>query len=222
MRVWRTWQMVTVCAVLVVAGLLAWAYLPGPPTKHLDREGPLSASSGHGGFTAIDRRGTWYVAAAGNILCLTEPGDPVTLTGVRYDAVVEPMAFRTLVRTISAKDIAEAGHPGNRARDGLLIGTAVYRNPTDRQRHLRGTLDDEVAGTVVRQPCSAQRASPNGLPEEGFAELVFEMKVGRAGAVVPTTYVDYTRGRRAYTLVIDWEMGMCGKLANRVLDPHSC
>lgn len=221
MRFLRTWQMVTVLVVLVAAGLVAWRYLPGPPTEHFDREGPLSASSGHGGFTAIDRRGTWYVAAAGNILCLTEPGDPVTLTGVRHDALVEPLAFRTLLRTISARDISASG-AGTRARDRLLIGTAVYPHPTDQQRELRGMLDEDVAGTVVRQPCSAQRESPNGLPEEGFAELVFEMKVGRAGAVVPTTYVDYTRGRRAYTLVIDWEMGMCGSRAARVLEPGSC
>jgi hypothetical protein len=222
MRFWRTWQMGTVLVVLVSAGLVAWRYLPGSPTKHFDGEGPLSASSGHGGFTALDRRGTWYVAAAGNILCLTDPGDPVTLTGVRHDAVVEPLALRTLVRTVNAEELAAARRPGHRLREGLLIGTAVYREPTDRQRELSGTLDDDVAGTVVRQPCSAQRESPNGLPDEGFTELVFEMKVGRAGAVVPTTYVDYTRGRRAYTLVVDWEMGMCGTRAARVLEPGDC
>jgi len=48
------------------------------------------------------------------------------------------------------------------------------------------------------------------------------MKVGRAGAVVPTTFVEYTRGRRTYTLVMGWEMGMCGTEAVRVLEQHTC
>jgi len=86
---------------------------------------------------------------------------------------------------MGARDLAEAGHPATRAREGVLIGGAVYRRPGDRQR-------------------------------------VFEMKVGRAGAVVPTTFVEYTRGRRTYTLVMGWEMGRCGTEAVRVLEQHTC
>lgn len=216
MRLWRTWQMVTVLVVLVVAGLVAWRYLPGPPTRHLDREGPLSASSGSGGFVAAARAGTWYVAAAGNLLCLTEPGDPVTITGVRHDERVRPLGLRTFVRTVSAADLVDG------SREGIAVGSAAYDRPTDRPKHFRGTFSSEVAGTVVRQPCSVVRGAEDGIPEDGFAELVFEMKVGRAGASVPRTYVDYTRGRRAYTLVIDWEMGACGTRVERELGPEYC
>jgi hypothetical protein len=216
MRVWRTWQMVTVCAVLVVAGLVAWRYLPGPPTRHDDGEGPLSASSGHGGFLAGSRPGTWYLAAAGNLLCLTESGEPATLTRVRYDAQVKPLGIRTFVRTVTPEDLVDG------RTDGIAIGTAAYRRAEARLRQFRGTFSTDVAGTVVRQPCSARKAAENGIPDEGFSELVFEMKVDRRGALVPRTYVDYTRGGRAYTLVVNWEMGACGTRTRELVDEYSC
>ena len=215
MRFWRTWQMVTVCVVLVVAGLVAWRYLPGPPTQHHDREGPLSATSGHGGFLADSRPGTWYLASAGNLLCLTEPGDPATITGVRHEVRVRPLGLRTFVRTVTPADLADGRD------EGIAIGSAAYRHPEARERRFRGTFSTDVAGTEVRQPCSARKGAANGIPDEGFSELVFEMKVGPRGAMVPRTYVDYTRGRRAYTLVIDWEMGACGS-RTRVAGPGGC
>ena len=212
MRFWRTWQMVTVCAVLAVAGLLGWRYLPGPPTKHLDREGPLSASSGHGGSMLMEMDGTWYEAWGSNFLCLHEPGDPVTLTRVRHDVAVEPLELRTFVRTVTPEHLAEAG------REDVVIGSARYRRPEARVRLFQGTFSERVAGTVVEQPCSARVDTESGMLHEGFSELVFEMKVGRRGAHVPRTYVDYTRGGREYTLEMGWEMGACGTRTRGVVD----
>ena len=216
MRFWRTWQMVTVLVVLVAATLVAWRFLPGRPTEHFDREGPLSASTGHGGFVAADRPGTWYVAAAGNTLCLAQPGDPATITGVRFAQRVRPLALRTFVRTVTPEDLR-----ASRGK-GIEIGTAAYQHPGGRSRQFEGTFSPEVAGTVVRQPCSVHQRTEKGIHDEGFSELVFEMKVGRRGGLVPRTYVDYTRGRRAYTLVIDWEMGACGVRVRRELGPEYC
>lgn len=216
MRLWRTWQMVTVCVVLVVAGLVAWRYLPGPPTTHLDGEGPLSASTGHGGSSLLARPGISYGAWGANFLCLTEPGDPAVLTRVRHDVRVEPLALRTYVRTVTPEDLAAADG------ENVVIGSARYRRPAGRLREFVGSFSTEVAGTVVRQPCSERVDQENGILQKGFAELVFEMKVGRRGGYVPRTFVDYTRGGRAYTLVIRWEMGACGTATDGVMDALDC
>jgi hypothetical protein len=216
MRFWRTWQMVTMCVVLAVAGLFAWVYLPGPPTKHDDGDGPLSASTGFGGSTLDARPGISYGDWGANFLCLTEPGDPAVITRVRHDVRVEPLALRTYVRTVTPEDLATA------ERDHVVIGTARYRRPGGRLREFVGAFSTEVAGTVVRQPCSERVDQENGILQKGFSELVFEIKAGRAGAFVPRTYVDYTRGRREYTLVVKWEMGVCGTRTDGVLGALDC
>lgn len=216
MRFWRTWQMVTVCSVLAVAGLLAWRYLPGPPTKHDDGDGPLSASTGFGGATLDARPGISYGAWGANFLCLTEPGEPAVITRVRHEVRVEPLALRTYVRTVTPEDLATADP------DHVVIGTARYRHPEGRLREFVGAFSTEVAGTVVRQPCSERVDQEKGMLQKGFSELVFEIKAGRAGAFVPRTYVDYTRGRREYTLVVNWQMGVCGTRTDSVLGPLDC
>ncbi|HEX4977522.1 MAG TPA: hypothetical protein VFV40_06610 [Nocardioides sp.] len=216
MRFWRTWQMVTVCVVLALAGLVAWAFLPGPPTRHDDGDGPLSASTGSGGFTLHARPGVSYGAWAANFLCLTEPGDPAVITRVRHEVRVEPLGLRTFVRTVTPEDL-EAADP-----DGVVIGAARYRRPGGRQREFVGSFSSDVAGTVVRQPCSERVDQENGILQKGFSELVFEIKAGPAGAFVPRTYVDYTRGRREYTLVVNWQMGVCGTRTREVLGEPDC
>lgn len=216
---------------LVAAGLAALLTTAAPAVgesavgdTHTDGEGRLSASSGGGGFVvdAPVRRPYW-VSVGDWILCDVArdagatPTDTITITGVRpVPGQRRPLEVVPFIRTVTPEQVA-ADPRAPRGAYGPYIA-ALGRPPHFRQQYAesrwvpRGRYSRDVAGTVVDRGCdeTSEDASADyrdTVPAEPWQTLVLAVKVGRDGARVPRTLVDYTVGDTPHTLRIRWSVG---------------
>jgi hypothetical protein len=82
-----------------------------------------------------------------------------------------------------------------------------YGEPGDfkTQSH-KGVFAPFEEGITVTQTCKSV------TPRSGFTELVSSLSVGRKGAWLTETQVDYSVGSKQYSLVAPWNMVACGRL----------
>ena len=197
-----------VVAALALGAVTAWATREHGRRVHVEGAGPLSATSGTGGKALAPRGERWFAAFGSFMLCLDEPATAARIERVRHRVAVAPRELGVRLRTVTTDDVRRPGgkHPGP-------FDSASGRRPGFLEREYAGSFTDRVAGTVVTQTCAELDRDDSvraGVPRDGFQELVVVMEVGRRGAHLPATWVDYTVDGEPYSLQIDWEVGGCG------------
>ncbi len=198
-RAWIRWLLLSF--VLVLSGCQTG------PTVHDDRHGPLSATSGHGGFAMTEPRNVkppWYGSFGSYMLCSTEPGTRIELQGVSWKAAADapPLAVETWLRSV------------DRVKKHAISVTGITGFPWEpyQGKPVRGDYSDHIAGTVINQDCA-------DLDDKKFTELFFVIKTSKAGAHLKRAYVDYLADGEPYRLVINWEMITCGEAIERRPEP---
>ncbi|QCX27366.1 hypothetical protein [Nocardioides jishulii] len=120
---------------------------------------------------------------------------------MRHEASPPPLQIRALFTFTPPLDQRPSGWGG---QFGDAYGvypdfdgrTDVGTNGGHASRDLPVTID---------VPCSDHPA-----PDNGWVEMLTEIKVGRAGTRVEVTHVDYEAGGRKYTLEYRWQTILCG------------
>jgi hypothetical protein len=166
---------------------------------HGEGEGPLSGSLGAGG-NGLDApsRSPWFGTYGALILCSTS-GDAITIRAVRYDTKVEPLAIRSMVRTVPAE--SERTGSGDWAPIASQFGRplAFVSDP----HRVLGILSNEVRGLRITQQCTNDADAP-------YTEILTIVKAGDGGAWIDGINIDYTAANAEYTLEIPWNYVACG------------
>jgi len=166
---------------------------------HEEGSGLLSATSGVGGVSIYPPPPPPWTASFGAMpLCVRKQGDRVRIERVRAAVRGRPVRLRHALRVVPPKVEQRAG------LNWLAYYSEAAAFPGNDAKPYGGTLRP-VTGAVIDQSCARRKAG-----DQGYTDLLTELTVGRRGAMVRRTYVDYTSGGRQYTLVVRWEMTACG------------
>lgn len=190
---------------------------------HNEGEGRLSAQSGGGGFiAAAPVRRPYWVSFGDWVLCDTSRDagpvdDQVTIIGVRFvTGRHKPLDVRVYIRTVTPRQVAAHPHQpdGNYSPFTSKLGRApTFQQPyADHDWVPRGHYTRRVAGTSVLPGCDQALTDANAdlegkVPQHPWAGLVLAVKVGKNGARVRRTLIDYKDGTGAHTLRIRWAVG---------------
>lgn len=206
-------------AACLVLAAVVWAGLAlrGPDEQdqrivHEEGDGPLAVLVEPGGKSInAPRQGEWWATSGWAQPCVD--GVPsATITAVRYEAAPEPLEIKTLFTFTPPTDErtdewtsqfgdAFGTYPDFEGRSG---------DPTNGGRASR-----ELPVTVD-VPCSDHPA-----PDQGWVEMLTEIKVGRAGTLLDVTHIDYESGGKQYTLEYRWQTVLCGD-SHAVIETRSC
>lgn len=173
--------------------------------EHDDGAGPLSLSTGYGGFTMWAPGGqgfnrSWWGSFGGMTPCLAQGTEPATIEDIELVTTTEPLDHYFVVRTVRARDIAHA-----KPRD-LMVHGSLDGRPERARPLLIGRLSRKFEGLTVTRPCTTDTE----LDQPGDAELFVVLRSGSQGAEISGMDVTYRVGERPYTLRTHWEMRMCG------------
>ncbi|MFN8195781.1 MAG: hypothetical protein U0R80_16080 [Nocardioidaceae bacterium] len=207
------------------AALACVLAMPAPAIAdtHDEGEGRLSANSGGGGFVAAAPVHRDYWVSLGDwVLCDTALNvgpvdDKITITGLRFvTGRYRPLAVRAYIRKVTPRQVA--AHPGQPAGayspfTSNLGSAPKFQQPyADRDWTPRGHFSRGVAGSSVLRGCDqaledAYADLQGEVPLHPWTSLVLAVKVGRHGARIRRTLVDYEDGTGAHTLRIRWTVG---------------
>lgn len=192
---------------LSCAALLAGC--SGNPTgreHHFDGEGPLSASSGEGGFAAeAVESGTRYFSFGAHLLCVHENGAEIALQRVTYQAKVEPLEVEFWLRTVNGDEVVM---DGDEVASPYVPFYSANGRPPDydgEREEYAGAHTRDVAGTRITQPCDEMQKV-----NTGFTELILTMQVDKRGAHIPGMTIEYEANGKQYALDTRWRMIACG------------
>lgn len=163
--------------------------------------GPLSATTGRGGFTgaAPKNAANWSETFGAFLLCSKAPDTEIHIQDVRFDVSPDPVSIETLFRKIPP-----ASQRGGGKGSGSWMPIASARGVPPFGGRYAGEYVKDLDEPITRT-CKEQRKQGSAL-----TELLTIMTVGERGAIIRRTYVDYTVGDENYTLTIRWQNGMCG------------
>lgn len=185
---------------------------------HVDGlEGPLSASTGDGGYAleAPKRfKDTWFGTFGSFLLCSSQPGAYIELEGVswRSSADAPPRHVEPWIRVVD--DRTPPALPARSTR-GL---------PWNLSSEYPGKYSRQIEGRIIDQPCS--ELTEDSHPEVGaprrYTELLLAIESDSNGAHVRELYIDYRAGGKAYRLVVKWNMITCGQVISTRPDDWLC
>lgn len=183
-----------------------------------DPDGPLSASSGRGGFSVTAPRPSSYTATFGAfVLCSTEPDIDITIDDVRYRSEGDTEDAKPLVRTFDAEDLAALDRHQVASYQPVVatLGSPPSFSEPYAGYKPRGDFINQVAGWTVSQTCTTTEEVTMALtagrvPVESQSELMFVIEAGSGGARIPGFHIDYSAGGNEYTLNVPFEMVACG------------
>lgn len=182
-------------AVLILATLCAGcADDPAP-------NGPLSATTGRGGFTGTAPQDVteWSETFGAFLLCSKEPDTEIHIEDVRFDVTPEPVSIETVFRKVPPAAQRSGGKD-----PGAWLPIVSERGVPPFGGRYAGEYVTDLDEPITRT-CKEERK-----PGSALTELLTVMTVGERGAVIRRTYVDYTVDDEEYTLTIRWQNGMCG------------
>ncbi|MCW2779933.1 MAG: hypothetical protein JWR35_382 [Marmoricola sp.] len=190
--------------------------------------GPLSVgrSSGDSQLAAPLAAEHWYAGFGSFVLCSEAADANIVLDRVRTASDLKPLEVRVFRREVSP-DLVRRTPVAQRSR---LLPRFTWRGlpPAFAGPHAArwplGEWAAGVQGAPVSTTCAATRQALTDIargevPQTGFEELAFVLKVSRAGARITNAQIDYSVAGKPHTLDLRWVMVACG---DRFVDPDQC
>lgn len=177
-------------------------------TIHSDREGPLHDRLGGGGFALDAPRspaGPQWAGTFGSILPCTETGPPAVITAVRPHALVAPLKWEIVGRTVPGTDTDHDLTPWA----PLLMRLGTLREIAREQGGLAGQVTKDLKSLQIPTKCGTN------LAHTGYVELVLTIWADAGGAAFEYLDVDYEWRGRPYTLRVAYYYILCGTEVTR-------
>ena len=203
----------TVCAsvVAIASGCGVYGGDPGRTT-----DGPLALSSDTTLFFVQvptgddgpkpDELGRWWITFGGFVLCTDDPRRAPVIDEVRFDVEPQPEELNGMFRIAPEKRYWKKTDKFGEEIDWTPM-LALMGRPADRFNGVQ-----TLGGSYVKIPDSPVDYDCSASFEEGYIELIVELRAGDAGAWIDKTYIDYHIDDDLYTLEVDADLVACGRV----------
>lgn len=191
---------------LAITGCSAAVHLTGGRV----RGGPLEPQAGGGATLSppVPKGERLATSTFGTVLCAADADTEITIDEVRYEARPNlarvEHAERASKPAISSAfrevppDFGEGEDSDNTPIASVAGGPGS----------LTGKIWTDPTGPLTAQ-CGDVR---NGKRKTPLLELLTVVTAGRAGAFVESTEIDYRVGDKKYTVSVNWQVGVCGRV----------